>query len=145
MNSTPPRNLAERMEEGVTITISGLPLYVQVTKKKSFILNLNNYRNAHFRVLAKAKENYTHLIQHLVPKSPIPTPCTLEFVYYASSNRSIDLSNPCSIIDKFVCDALVKYKALPDDNHKHVASVKYTWGGVDKEKPRCDLIIRASF
>jgi hypothetical protein len=41
-----------------------LPLQVWYSKDKKFILNLNNYRNAYFRVLSIAKKNYT---QELLP------------------------------------------------------------------------------
>jgi len=36
-----------------------LPLDVYYSKKKKFILNLNNYRNAHYRVLSTAKKIYS--------------------------------------------------------------------------------------
>ena len=36
-----------------------LSLDVYYSKKKKFILNLNNYRNAHYRVLSIAKKTYS--------------------------------------------------------------------------------------
>ena len=38
------------------------PLEVWVSSNKKFILNLNNYRNTHFRVLTKAKKEYSALL-----------------------------------------------------------------------------------
>jgi len=129
-----------------------LPLEVFYSKKKKFILNLNNYRNAHYRVLSIAKKTYSddlvEMIKNLFIKEKwddIPrfdNPVDLEYVYYAKSNRRVDVSNPCSIIDKFTCDALVKVGILEDDSSKQIKSITYVYGGVDKENPRCRLTIK---
>ena len=129
-----------------------LPLEVFYSKKKKFILNLNNYRNAHYRVLSIAKKTYSddlvEMIKNLFIKEKwddIPrfdNPVDLEYVYYAKSNRRVDVSNPCSIIDKFTCDALVRVGILEDDSSKQIKKVIYKYGGVDKENPRCRLTIK---
>ncbi len=129
-----------------------LPLEVFYSKKKKFILNLNNYRNAHYRVLSIAKKTYSddlvEMIKNLFIKEKwddIPrfdNPVDLEYVYYAKSNRRVDVSNPCSIIDKFTCDALVRVGILEDDSSKQIKSITYVYGGVDKENPRCRLTIK---
>ena len=97
-----------------------LPLEVFYSKKKKFILNLNNYRNAHYRVLSIAKKTYSDDLVEMIEKwDDIPrfdNPVDLEYVYYAKSNRRVDVSNPCSIIDKFTCDALVRVGILEDDS-----------------------------
>ena len=126
----------------VTLT---LPLEVFYTKNKKFILNLNNYRNAHYRVLSSAKKTYSdNLVEEIEKWNDIPrfdNPVDLEYVYYAKSNRRVDVSNPCSIIDKFTCDALVKAGVLEDDSSKQIKSITYVYGGVDKDNPRCVLEI----
>ena len=123
-----------------------LPLEVFYSKKKKFILNLNNYRNAHYRVLSIAKKTYSDDLVEMIEKwDDIPrfdNPVDLEYVYYAKSNRRVDVSNPCSIIDKFTCDALVKVGILEDDSSKQIKSITYVYGGVDKENPRCRLTIK---
>ena len=119
-----------------------LPLEVFYSKKKKFILNLNNYRNAHYRVLSLAKKLYTdNLIPRLESFNSFSEPVTLTYTYYARSNRRLDISNPCSIIDKFTCDALVKAEILEDDSFKQIKEVVYKFGGVDKDNPRCELVI----
>ena len=90
-----------------------LPLEVYYSKNKKFILNLNNYRNAHYRILSSAKRIYSeNLVAELNEWSLKPkfkNPVTLEYVYYAKSNRRVDVSNPCSIIDKFTrCRLTIK-------------------------------------
>lgn len=122
-----------------------LPLSVQVSKKKSFILNLNNYRNAHFQVLNKAKKMYVDEVQVALCGARVtPFIGAVEIMYtlYQPTNRRVDISNPLSIIDKFTCDALVELGVLPDDNSGNVPKVTYQWGGVDKENPRCEVNVR---
>ena len=68
-------------------------------------------------------------------------PVSLTYTYYARSNRRLDISNPCSIIDKFTCDALVKAEILEDDSFKQIKEVVYKFGGVEKDNPRCELVI----
>ena len=113
-----------------------LPLEVYYSKNKKFILNLNNYRNAHYRVLANAKKIYS---ENLVDRINYPTyqnPVRLTYTYYAKTKRRFDMSNPCSVIDKFACDALVKAKVLEDDSFLQIKEVIYKFGGIDKEKAR---------
>mgnify|MGYP003643022301 CR=1 FL=1 len=63
------------------------------------------------------------------------------YTYYSKTKRRIDISNPCSIIDKFACDALVKAGIIKDDSFEQVQAVVYKFGGFDKENPRCELIV----
>jgi Holliday junction resolvase RusA-like endonuclease len=125
-----------------------LPLQVEFQTGKSasykwykFILNLNNYRNAHHRTLAPAKKAYSDIIWDRIPDTAIERPVMLTYTYYAKTKRRLDISNPCSIIDKFTCDALVKKGLLPDDDYNVIKGVTYKWGGIDKENPRCELMI----
>ena len=119
-----------------------LPLDVYYTKKKKFILNLNNYRNAHYIVLSIAKKTYSDdLLPEIQDLPKFTEPVRLTYTYYARSNRRLDISNPCSVIDKFACDALVKAQIIQDDAFKQIKEVVYKFGGVDKDAPRCELVI----
>ena len=119
-----------------------LPLEVYYSKKKKFILNLNNYRNAHYRVLSISKRLYSeNLVPRLKDFDRFTEPVSLTYTYYARSKRRLDISNPCSIIDKFACDALVKAEILEDDSFKQIKEVVYKFGGVEKDNPRCELVI----
>ena len=125
------------------MTFVTLPLEVYYSEKKKFILNLNNYRNAHYRILSIAKKVYTeNLVERIKDYSRFDDPVSLEYIYYAKSNRRLDVSNPCSIIDKFTCDALVKAEIIEDDSFKQIKKVSYVFGGVDKNNPRCELTIK---
>ena len=119
-----------------------LPIEVYYSKKKKFILNLNNYRNAHYRVLSISKRLYSeNLVPRLKGFDRFTEPVSLTYTYYARSKRRLDISNPCSIIDKFACDALVKAEILEDDSFKQIKEVVYKFGGVEKDNPRCELVI----
>ena len=119
-----------------------LPLEVYYSKKKKFILNLNNYRNAHYRVLSISKSLYSdNLVPRLKDFDRFTEPVSLTYTYYARSKRRLDISNPCSIIDKFACDALVKAEILEDDSFKQIKEVVYKFGGIEKDNPRCELVI----
>jgi hypothetical protein len=129
-----------------------LPLRVYVSKKKVFTLNLNEYRNAHFSVLAAAKTNYSAIVMDLVQKARRRQKtkrrykkARLHFVYYHGSAGAIDVSNPCSIIDKFATDALVKAQLLSDDNVGVIDRVNYAFGGIDRDNPRCELTVEEVF
>ena len=119
-----------------------LPLEVYYTKNKKFILNLNNYRNAHYRILSNAKKIYADNLVERISHPKYEEPVVLTYTYYAKSKRRLDVSNPCSIIDKFTCDALVKAGVLEDDSSKQIKKVIYKYGGIDKENPRCELVIK---
>ena len=118
-----------------------LPLEVYYSKKKKFILNLNNYRNAHYRILSNAKKIYADNLIDRINYPKYKEPVVLTYTYYAKSKRRLDVSNTCSIIDKFTCDALVKAGVLEDDSSKQIKKVVYKYGGVDKDNPRCVLEI----
>ena len=119
-----------------------LPLEVYYSKNKKFILNLNNYRNAHYRILSNAKKIYAENLVDRISHPKYEEPVVLTYTYYAKSRRRLDVSNPCSIIDKFTCDALVKAGVLEDDSSKQIKQVIYKYGGIDKENPRCELVIK---
>jgi hypothetical protein len=124
-----------------------LPLFVfttkSETKKSKYILNLNNFRNAHFRKNAAAKIAYKEKLIEIIPKNVVLEHKPLKFTYtlYPKTKRRTDVSNPLSIIDKFTCDTLVELGVIPDDNYEYINEVVYKIGHVDKENPRAELTI----
>ena len=120
-----------------------MPLKVRVSSKKYFILNLNNYRNAHHRVLSTAKRNYQDIFFKIEFKNWRKfNKVKLHYIIYPASKREFDLLNVISIHDKFIMDAIVKRGMLPDDCIKHVpymptAEVK----PVDRSNPRIEVFI----
>lgn len=131
----------------MTLTVS-LPLEVVYYRPKTsrgkirkFILNLNNYRNAPFIVLAKAKEAYKELIAPLFPEGVKLGRSFLIYEYHHGSRRRIDTLNPCSIINKFTEDTITELGLWEDDNSRTLTGHLFIPGEPDKERPRCDLTI----
>lgn len=120
-----------------------LPLEVQVSAKKKFILNLNNYRNTHFHVLNKSKVVYTEQVKSIL--ASISTlkydKIALSYTLYPKDRRRKDVSNICSIVDKYFSDALVEMGVIPDDDYEHVIGVQYLFGSIDKDNPRVEVEI----
>jgi hypothetical protein len=124
-------------------TIS-LPLQVAVSKNKNFSLNLNQYRNAHFHTLNRAKEEFTELAVDLIKKVGIPklAQVSLEYIVYPGTRQLCDVNNICSVVDKFFSDSLVHAGVLSDDNYTILADSRFRFGRIDRENPRVDVIIR---
>lgn len=118
-----------------------LPLKVQISKTKSFTLNLNYYRNAHFRVLSVAKVEFGLLVRSRLKDIPVLDSCTLRYVLFTPNKRKVDVSNVCSVVDKFFCDVFVNAGKIPDDDYEHLQKVTYEFGGIDPVNPRVDVII----
>lgn len=123
-----------------------VPTYVMLpTKNKQFekiILNLNTYRNTSPLKLAKMKRYFHNQFLPMIYRCKkqyepilkkyegIRKSYSLTYTINAKNNRQFDVSNLCSIIDKFACDSLVKEGILPDDSWKHLKQVLYKFGSV---------------
>lgn len=123
-----------------TITV---PLVVPISKNKTFSLNLNIYRNAHFRVLHKAKEVFTTVVTPLIKEANIPmlSHISMRVVIFPGSNRLVDIANIAPIVAKFFDDALVQSGVLPDDNYTYIPFYCHSFGSVDKDNPRAEITI----
>ena len=117
------------------------PLRVPQSKTKDFILNLNNYRNAHYHTLNTAKRRYKAAIDSQVQQLPQMQTIALLYVLYPGSRRRTDLANVISIHQKFFEDALVEAGKLPDDDYAHLLESGMAFGHVDKGDPRVTIEI----
>lgn len=117
------------------------PLRIYQTSKKDFILNLNPYRNAHFRTLNSMKKRYKELMAKQILMLPSFKKVKLVYTLYPKDRRKCDVSNICSIHDKFFSDALVEYGKIEDDNYLYIPEIDYRFGGLDKENPRVEIKI----
>ena len=115
------------------------PLRVFMTKAKNFILNMNQYRNTHFRLLNHTKINYKKYMERQIIKSDTFGRVVCIYTAYLKTNRKQDLGNVCSIHEKYFEDAMVEFGKLGDDNMKNIPIVIYRYGGVDPENPRVDI------
>lgn len=115
------------------------PLKVLATKVRYFILNLNQYRNTHYRVLNNCKINYKDKMKSQIVKAPKYRKVLCVYKVYAGSKRSFDLGNVCSVHEKFFEDAFVELGKLPDDNIEFIPLVIYLGCGIDKDNPRVEI------
>lgn len=117
-----------------------LPLKITVSGKP-FYLNLNQYRNAHYHTLNKAKVSFAELVTPLLTGIPFMDSCHFKYVYYSASHRESDISNICSVVDKFFSDTFVAAGKLIDDNYNYLKKVTYVFGGIDPTNPRVEVFI----
>lgn len=118
-----------------------VPISVPVSKKKHFYLNLNQYRNAHFHVLSKAKNVFHDIVKPKLRHLPKFERVCLTYTLFTRTEQLCDIANICCIVDKFFSDTLVSCGVIEDDNRKIVFSVVHNWGGVDKLDPRVEVSI----
>lgn len=109
---------------------------VPQSKTKTYMLNLNIFRNAHYQTNNKAKVTYKELMLPQVKDLPVMEKALLVYVVYPRDARKFDVANVCSIHDKFFCDALVEAGKLPEDNYTCVPDVVYRFGEIDRKNPR---------
>lgn len=106
-----------------------------------FYINLNEYRNADFHTLNKAKILFKEIIQDQLVKLPSFHWVTLEYFLFPGSHREMDTNNICSIADKFFSDALVEAGKLADDNYHFLKKSTFEFAEVDKNNPRVEVHI----
>lgn len=115
------------------------PLKVLGTKVRNFILNLNQYRNTHYRILNNCKVNYKEVMKEQILKASKYGKIICVYTVYNATKRNFDLGNVCSIHEKFFEDALVELGKLEDDNVEYIPLVIYKRGQLDRENPRVEV------
>ena len=115
------------------------PLKVLASKVKSWILNLNQYRNTYFRTLNAVKINYKEQMQSQIAIGPGYNKVASIYTVYPGNKRLFDLGNVCCIHQKFFEDALVETGKLPDDNYTNIPLTVYVFGGIDTANPRVEV------
>lgn len=119
------------------------PLKVTKTKTKDFILNLNNYRNAHYQVLNKTKVEFCDHMDETYPDDYEQAPGKVKTTYtiYNSSKRKFDLPNVCSIVQKYFEDWMTHKGIIPTDDITVITECEYIYGGIDKDNPRAEISV----
>lgn len=115
------------------------PMKVLASKRKMLRLNLNEYRNTHYRILNNAKINYKEVMKKQIEKAKRLGKALFIYTVYPGSKRSFDIGNICCIHEKFFEDAFVELGKLEDDNANFLPLVVYMYGGIDKDNPRVDI------
>lgn len=110
-------------------------------RTKEMVLNLNQYRNAHYFKLNNSKTSYKAIMKTQIEQLPVFNKVSITYTVFFGSKRKTDISNVCSIVDKYFCDALVELGKLPDDNYDYIKEVIYKFGGIDKNNPRVEITL----
>lgn len=118
-----------------------LPTFVQVSTKKRVALNLNGYRNWHYRVQHLTKQLFEQIVREKLKGIPKQSKVHLHYVLYGATNQRRDLMNVIAVVDKYFSDALPKSGVLDDDNSEIIVSISTEYGGVDRTNPRVSVTI----
>lgn len=122
------------------MSIYNSPLSIPITSRKKFILNLNNYRNLHYRLLNKAKILYKDIMkEQILSKGKKYDKIFIMYTIYQPSKRKFDIGNIASIHQKFFEDALVELGGLEDDRYSFIPMCMFCYGGIDATNPRVDI------
>ncbi len=118
------------------------PLKVHKSKEKFFILNLNNYRNAHHQVLAKTKREYgDEMYEPVSSCKPFSGLLCVHYTIYPKTKRTTDIGNVVAIHKKYFEDVLVSHKLIDDDDYKTIVFNSESFGGVDNKNPRVEVSV----
>lgn len=118
-----------------------LPIYTNTTKKKTVLISMNWYRNAHFQTESKVKKYYHQLVFALLKKgNKLKGKIKVHYKLYYKNSRS-DLMNVVSVVDKYLLDALQEAKIIENDNVLTYQECHIEVAGQDKINPRLVVIL----
>lgn len=120
-----------------------IPIYFSKKKNKpvNFILNLNNFRNSHYRILNDAKVKYKEIITPQLKDVKKMLYVAMVYTIHKGDKRKFDIGNISCIHQKFLEDAMVENDKLFDDNCRLIPLVIEKYGDVDTDNPRVDVDI----
>jgi Holliday junction resolvase RusA-like endonuclease len=111
--------------------------------KKRIPINLNWYRNAHFRQLDSAKKQYLKIMQPQLKDVGIRTPVKITVCVFKPTKRILDKHNVDSVTKKFLYDALTNLGVWADDNDDFVKEEITLPTIYDKNKERVEVLIES--
>lgn len=114
-------------------------------KENKFTINLNSYRQhgSCFFIMNKVKQLFHEQIKEQIEALPkLKTPIRCKYIVYKKDKRKFDVNNICTIADKFALDCLTEAGKIPDDNYEYYLGFgECSFGGIDSENPRIEMII----
>jgi len=126
--------------EETTVTTLSLPLFIANRSNKRRWLTMNNYRNWHYQVSNDIKRKFKSNISDKLDFR-FDGKIRIEYFYFAPDNRTRDLMNVISVVDKFFQDAMDENDCIVSDDLSTVVEVNSCYMGVDKQNPRLDVMI----
>ncbi len=108
-------------------------------KTERIPINLNWYRNAHYREASKVKKEFAFAVCDQLIGVEIETPVQVTYKVFKPSNRKLDKMNVASIASKFLLDALSDFGVWDDDNDDNVKTETILPTELDRENPRIEV------
>lgn len=114
-------------------------LEAPVTKKNSQQILVNHKTGRPFIMPSQRYKTYEKNAEQYMPQldEPIDYSINLKAVFYMPTRRRVDLTN----LQEALCDLLVHYNIIEDDNCKIVTTMDGSYVGYDKENPRTEVEI----
>lgn len=109
---------------------------------KNIYFNLNQYRNWNHHASHSYKDEYELKLYDQLRTYTFVEIEKITYKFYAHQ-KNVDLSNVCSIHDKFFCDAMTRFGVIQDDNISVIKKVEYEFIEVDKKNPRVEIYVKA--
>lgn len=108
-----------------------LPMRMSVNSRGEVeSLNLNVYRNLHFRNLSYQKNAFQKKVDPLLSGFPKLGKVTLHYQINPKSKGRLDTMNVGSIVDKYFSDVLVEAGVILDDDYNNVVFNSFEFGCV---------------
>lgn len=118
-----------------------VPTYVNVSKKLTKALNLNEYRNMHYHHLNEQKKNFHSEVKSQLEALPRMDKIAVHYEIFAPRNNRLDTMNVGSVTDKYFSDSMVEAERILDDNYHHIVASSFSFGGVDKMNGHAKITI----
>ena len=110
-----------------TIVKIKLPIHIYLLKKKRISINLNTYRNIHYRTNNTLKHKYKEIVFLLLKEAKVKSilykHISIDYQLVLKNNRRLDTMNFITIADKFLMDAIVDYGLILDDSWKEIKDI----------------------
>lgn len=117
-----------------------VPIYFKKSKKKTVLLGMNWYRNAHYTELDRAKKFIGKIVKDFVDGEPI-LEGTIHVHYKIYWKRAgTDGGNVRSVIEKFVLDAIQTEELITNDNAEIIVTDSSEYHR-DKKFPRAEITL----
>ena len=117
-----------------------IKLEAGISKKKTYFLNLNQYKRWHFQESNQLKRLFKVAVAKDIKQlAPIEGRCKIIYTIFYPNKRKFDIDNIGTVVSKFNNDALTELNILEDDNYSVIVEIVFKFGGIDKDNPRCDV------
>ncbi len=116
-----------------------VPIYAAISNKKTVLVNMNWYRNAHFFQSNKVKKMYVSIISKQVASVSLLGKYRVHYNIYIK-RKGTDGGNIRSVIEKFALDVLQELNVIKNDDFETIVGSSDDYY-LDRDEPRCEIIL----